>query len=192
MIDTVFSFFKAPIHNKVPAGVCSVRSLHAYITGDAHLQKQTAEVRSVAGDRTEYRRRKVALLPYVTPAGVFSYCKESCVLVPSGLFVVDIDHLASSAEAAAWRDRLADDPLLRPDLAFVSPSGTGVKLFLSYRLAPDDVLAEAFGRAMRAAWDYLELTYGLQPDQANKDLCRACLLAHDADARIRQPEGQQG
>ena len=56
----------------------------------------------------------------------------------------------------------------------------------------DDVLAEAFGRAMRAAWDYLELTYGLQPDQANKDLCRACLLAHDADARIRQPEGQQG
>ena len=106
--------------------------------------------------------------------------------------LVDIDHLASSAEAAAWRDRLADDPLLRPDLAFVSPSGTGVKLFLSYRLAPDDVLAEAFGRAMRAAWDYLELTYGLQPDQANKDLCRACLLAHDADARIRQPEGQQG
>ena len=45
---------------------------------------------------------------------------------------------------------------------------------------------------MRAAWDYLELTYGLQPDQANKDLCRACLLAHDADARIRKPEGQQG
>ena len=86
MIDTVFSFFKAPIHNKVPAGVCSVRSLHAYITGDAHLRKLTAEVRSVAGDRTEYRRRKVALLPYVTPAGVFSYCKESCVLVPSGLF----------------------------------------------------------------------------------------------------------
>ena len=75
MIDTVFSFFKAPIHNKVPAGVCSVRSLHAYITGDAHLRKLTAEVRSVAGDRTEYRRRKVALLPYVTPAGVFSYCK---------------------------------------------------------------------------------------------------------------------
>lgn len=192
MIDTVFSFFNAPIHNKVPSGVCSVRSLYAYITGDAHLQKLTAEVRSVADDRTEYRRRKVALLPYVTPAGVFSYCKESCILVPSGLFVVDIDHLASPAEAAAWRDRLADDPLLRPDLAFVSPSGTGVKLFLSYRLASDDILAEAFGRAMRAAWDYLKLTYGLQPDQANKDQCRACLLAHDADARIRNPEGQQG
>lgn len=192
MIDTIMSFFQAPIHNKKPVGVCSVRSLYAYITGNATLRDLTARVRAASADAAEYRRRKVALLPYVTPGGVFSYCKESCIIQPSGLFVVDIDHLASPAEAAGWRDRLAADPLLCPDLAFVSPGGNGVKLFLSYRLAPDDVVSEAFGRAMRAAWDYLELTYGLQPDQSNKDLCRACLLAYDADARLRQPDRQGG
>lgn len=179
MIDTVMSFFQAPIHNKRPAGVCSVRSLYTYITSNSALRDLTARVREASTDAAEFRRRKVALLPYVTPGGVFSYCKESCIIHPFGLFVVDID-------------RLADDALLRPDLAFVSPSGSGVKLFLSYRLAPDDVLSEAFARAMHTAWDYLELTYGLQPDQSNKDLCRACLLAYDADARLRQPDKQGG
>lgn len=192
MIDTVMSFFQAPIHNKRPAGVCSVRSLYTYITSNSALRDLTSRVREASTDAAEFRRRKVALLPYVTPGGFFSYCKESCIIHPSGLFVVDIDHLASPAEAAGWRDRLADDALLPPDLAFVSPSGRGVKLFLSYRLAPDDVLSEAFARAMRTAWDYLELTYGLQPDQSNKDLCRACLLAYDADARLRQPDKQGG
>lgn len=183
MINSIMSFFHAPISNKVPAGVCSVQGLYEYITTDPKLRELTEQVRNVADDKQEYRRRKLALLPYVTPAGVFSYCRGTDLQVPSGLLVVDIDHLASLEEAEMWRDRLAADPLLRPDLAFVSPGGRGVKLFLSYRVMPEETLAQTFGRAVQSAWSYIELRYGLKPDKANKDLARGCLLAFDEGAK---------
>ena len=37
------------------------------------------------------------MLPYVTPAGIFSYRKEDHLLVPSGEFVIDIDMLVVAA-----------------------------------------------------------------------------------------------
>ncbi|WP_071150353.1 BT4734/BF3469 family protein [Bacteroides ndongoniae] len=183
MLNSIMSFFNAPVSNKVPTGVCNVQGLYEYITTNPRLRELTEQVRSVADDKQEYRRRKLAWLPYVTPAGVFSYCKGSGLLVPSGLLVVDIDHLASLKEAEDCRDRLAADPMLNPDLAFVSPGGRGVKLFLSYRIMPEETLSQTFGNAVQAAWSYLELQYGLQPDKANKDLCRGCLLAYDEEAK---------
>lgn len=177
------SFFNAPISNKIPAGVCNVQGLYEYITTNPKLRELTEQVRSVVDDKQEYRRRKLALLPYVTPAGVFSYGRGTDLQVPSGLLVVDIDHLASQQEAEQWRDRLAADTMLRPDLVFLSPGGRGVKLFLPYRLIPEETIIQTFSRAVQSAWSYLELHYGLQPDKANKDLSRGCLLAFDEGAR---------
>lgn len=184
MKESIMSFFNAPISNKVPAGVCNVRGLHTYITTNARLEELTLRVRGTVADKDSYRRTKLALLPYVTPAGVFSYCKERCITLPSGLFVIDFDHLGSPREAAAWRDRLFDDTTLCPDLAFVSPGGDGVKLFVPYRLAPGETLKGAFDAGMHAAWQYVEWKYGLKADTANSDLSRACLLAYDRDARV--------
>lgn len=73
------------------------------------------------GRRTTLPEKKQQLLPYVTPAGIFPYCKELCLTLPSGLFVIDIDHLDTAAEAEEWRNRLFADDVLHPDLAFISP-----------------------------------------------------------------------
>ncbi|MCC2748871.1 hypothetical protein LK487_18025, partial [[Eubacterium] rectale] len=54
---------------------------------------------------------------------------------PSGLIVVDIDHLDSRGEAEKLKRQLFDDRLLHPVLAFTSPSGYGVKAFIPYDLA---------------------------------------------------------
>lgn len=185
MKESIMSFFNAPITNKVPAGVCSVAGLHAYISSSPHLRELTKRVRADAENDKVFRRKKQTLLPYVTPAGIFSYCREQSILVPSGLFVIDIDHLASRQEAEVWRDRLFGDDVLRPDLAFVSPGAKGVKLFVPYRLSLTETLEQSFDNAVHAAWDYLEWRHGLKADTANADMSRACFLAHDEECKGR-------
>lgn len=185
MKEYIMSFFNAPVTNKIPAGVCSVAGLHAYISSDSHLEEMTQRVRSNVENDKAFRGKKQTLLPYVTPAGVFSYCREQCIVVPSGLFVIDIDHLTSTEEAAMWRDRLFADEVLQPDLAFVSPGAKGVKLFVSYRMSLTDTLEQSFDNAVHTAWDYLEWKHGLKADTANADMSRACFLAHDANCKLK-------
>ena len=109
MKEYIMSFFNAPVTNKIPTCICSVAGLHTYISTNPQLEELTRKVRTGLGDKQVFRKNKQTLLPYVTPAGIFSYCKEQCMQVPSGLFVIDIDELASTEEAAMWRDRLFAD-----------------------------------------------------------------------------------
>ena len=185
MRQSIVTFFNAPITNKVPDGVCNLQDLHDYIVNNAQLAGKTDRVRAALADPKEFRRLKQQMLPYVTPAGIFTYCREQSLLIPSGNFVIDLDHLASSGEARELRDRLFHDDYLLPDLAFVSPGGTGVKLFVPYRLHTDQTVKESFRTAMHDAWEYLHCKYGLQADKSNADLCRACFICHDEGAKLR-------
>ena len=90
MKEYIMSFFNAPVTNKIPTCICSVAGLHTYISTNPQLEELTRKVRTGLGDKQVFRKNKQTLLPYVTPAGIFSYCKEQCMQVPSGLFVIDI------------------------------------------------------------------------------------------------------
>lgn len=183
MINSILSFFQGPVRNKQPLSICTIRGIHRYVTEDPWLQQVTRQVRMDLDKPEIFKLKKLTMLPYVTAGGVFSRCCKSGLMVPSGDFVVDIDHLDSAEEARRLRDLLAQDPLLQPDLAFVSPSGRGVKLFVPYRIDPGLPLDDCFRQAIQASWTYLEVTYGVQPDRANTDICRGCLLCHDPQAR---------
>lgn len=185
MKEYIMSFFHAPITNKKPTGICSVAGLYGYLTNDSHLKELTLKVRNENEDKSIFRRKKQTLLPYVTPAGIFSYCKEQCLWVPSGLFVIDIDGLTSVEEAKEQRNCLFADEVLQPALAFVSPGARGVKLFIPYRIAPTEPVKTSFDNALHAAWEYLDAKYGLKVDKANADLARACFICHDEEAKIR-------
>ena len=185
MKQRIMTYFQAPITNKVPGAVCNLQGLHDFITTDSSLRRCTLQVRAELPDVKRFRAAKQQMLPYVTPGGVFSYCNRRGLLFPSGTFVIDIDHLASPEEAAYWRDTLFADCRLQPELAFVSPGGTGVKLFQPYRTDWGHPLEEGFAHAMHTAWQYLTVTYKLEADKANADISRACFLCHDADAKMR-------
>ena len=186
MKECIMSFFNAPISNQVPSGVTSVKQLHTYITSNEWLKERTLSVQDALSDEKRFRKLKQNLLPYVTPAGVFSYRKEDRLLFLSGEFVIDIDHLPSPEEALHWRDTLFADNKLRPDLAFVSPSTTGVKLLVPYRLSPKASIEESFDKARLSAWEYLKWKYGLNADASNADLSRACFLCNDPSAKLRE------
>ena len=73
MKECIMSFFNAPISNQVPSGVTSVKQLHTYITSNEWLKERTLSVQDALSDEKRFRKLKQNLLPYVTPAGVFSY-----------------------------------------------------------------------------------------------------------------------
>ena len=160
--------------------------MHTYITSNEWLKERTLSARDALSDEKRFRKLKQSLLPYVTPAGVFSYRKEDHLLMPSGEFVIDIDHLPSPEEAIRWRDTLFADERLRPDLAFVSPGATGVKLLVPYRLSVTATIEWAFDEARRSAWEYLKWKYDMEADTSNADLSRACFLCHDPAAKLRE------
>lgn len=118
MKESIMSFYNAPITNQVPNGVVSIDQLYTYVSTNEWLRERTDRTRVALDDEKRFRQLKQNLLPYVTPAGVFSYRKEDRLLFPSGELVIDIDHLASPEEACTWRDTLfADEPATpRPHL----------------------------------------------------------------------------
>lgn len=192
----------APIKNEqgrtiVPATLipfCEVSASQIYqmITRDENLRILTGQVRDAADIKTA----KASLLPYVTPCGIFTRRNSQCFVSPSGLAIIDIDHMDSYQEAVELRHALFNDPFLRPVLTFISPSGRGVKAFVPYRATNRDDAVGCITENMIWAMQYVELTYGPENelsahtpakgvDISGKDIVRACFLSHDPEALFR-------
>ena len=103
MKECIMSFFNAPITTHVPNSMTRDKQIHNYITSNTWQKKHTNSVQDALSDEKRFRKLKQNLLPYVTPAGVFSYRKEDRLLFLSGEFVIDIDHLPSPEEPLHWR-----------------------------------------------------------------------------------------
>ena len=183
----------------------TLQEVYKLITSSKRLKTLTETVRRAAenGDEKVYRMLKQQTLPYVTPCGVFSYRKSDSLTGPSGLIVVDIDHLDSRQEAEKLKRQLFDDLLLRPVLAFTSPSGHGVKAFIPYDLARIPDTRQNTSENIYWAMNYVQAIYdfhsshpdredkktnhsGKGVDRSGKDLVRACFLSYDEEALIRR------
>lgn len=183
----------------------TLQEVYKLITSSERLKTLTETVRRATenGDEKVYRMLKQQTLPYVTPCGVFSYRKSDSLTGPSGLIVVDIDHLDSRREAEKLKRQLFDDLLLHPVLAFTSPSGHGVKAFIPYDLARIPDTKQNTSENIHWAMNYVQAIYdfhsshpdredkktnhsGKGVDRTGKDLVRACFLSYDEEALIRR------
>ena len=183
----------------------TLQEVYKLITSSERLKTLTETVRRAVenGDEKVYRMLKQQTLPYVTPCGVCSYRKSDSLTGPSGLIVVDIDHLDSRREAEKLKRQLFDDLLLRPVLAFTSPSGHGVKAFIPYDLARIPDTKQNTSENIHWAMNYVQAIYdfhsshpdredkktnhsGKGVDRSGKDLVRACFLSYDEEALIRR------
>ena len=222
-----FSFFYAPIRpyrdwtgqhhpsSLVPACEVDLLSTYAMIRSDERLKSLTEQLRSL-NDEAQRREFKSTYMPFVTPCGTFVRRNARKVVGLSGLIVLDVDHLSNLEVACRVRDRLFDDPLLQPSLAFVSPSGLGVKLFVSYiqddpkllghkredferdGFTPTDRHLDSLGAQTLIGMNYLNTLFAnesmrnlthqfIECDVSGKDVSRACFLAFDPNAKLRTP-----
>ena len=150
-----------------------------------HWGKPVAAIREAlaAGNTAKAESLKTALDGF-TASGVFAPTRAKINLQePSGCIIVDVDGLASTAEAEATRDTLGNDPHVLA--AFVSPSGLGVKAVVYVGTCANDAEAKS---AWRALAEYLATTYSIQTDPSGKDVCRLCFVSHDPGAIIKTGE----
>lgn len=172
------SFFCAPITNKVPQRIVTLAEV-ANAIKSPWLEAQTLALRQIA-DETEGRRYKGSHFPYVTPAGVFSYCNDQSLVKHSGVLCMDLDHLEDVDDL---KRRLIADSYFETLMAFRSPSGDGLKWFIKIDLAKC-----GHRQWFDAVRNYLmSPAYGLSPKQADPSVrneSRACFLCYDPEIYV--------
>lgn len=124
-----------------------------------------------AGNRAAYDEGKKCL-PAVTWAGTFKARCKAGLVAPSGLVVVDLDHIGDKMPIV--RAVLVADPSVVA--CFTSPSGDGLKAVAAVSDTSDH------GRAWRAVADRVKAETGIEPDPTGKDVSRLCFLSHDPNA----------
>lgn len=176
IVPARFSFYEGGISNTTPTAVLTPAGLHEILTSPRY-RTATEALREAGPGTAAYKEAKKSL-DYVTPAGVFSHRSNAGLRSISGLMVLDFDHLPNvdAARTALLADELLAQGLL---MLFTSPSGIGLKAIV-WTDPAEDHLAN-----FRAYANYLTAHYsllGLTPDEAGKDLARACFVPFDPTA----------
>ena len=171
------SFFNGPITNKVPLTTLSLAEVAAIIKSK-ELEPQTKALRLIK-EHEEARNYKGSNFPYVTPAGVFSYCSDASLVRHSSVLCMDLDHVE---DVDGLKQKLIADTHFKTLMAFRSPSGDGLKWFIEIDLT----------RCNHRQWfdavrNYLMSLYGLSPKQADPSVrneSRACFLCYDPEVYV--------
>jgi len=133
---------------------------------------QIAALRSADGDE---RDRLKKLLPAVLWSGTFSRRANDGLIQPSGLICADIDKVAE--RVSELHDIAHSDPHVIA--AFVSPSGSGIKIIFRVPIAANAKEHQRIFAAIRA---HVASLYKAQVDEAAKDVARLCFVSHDPAA----------
>ena len=171
-----FSYYRGGISTTTPYAAITPAQLYTVLTGSRH--RACTEALRAAPVGSPQRADLKKGLDYVTPAGTFTRRANNALDTASGLLVLDFDHVP---DVGAARIALLADVLLAPEvvLLFTSPSGDGLKALV--KADPTAAHLDNF----RAWADYLTGHYaalGLVPDEAGKDVARACFVPYAPDA----------
>lgn len=150
-------------------------------TGARGLDKKTQRCHVLLKNAPDgYKNYKENELPAVTFAGTFPRGKRKAnfLAVHSSLVVLDVDDL-SEPDIPLLLSELSQ--LKQVILAFVSPSGQGIKIVVSVSPVPkNDAEHKTAWHACVDFFQSLSDEYGFEIDPSGKDCSRLCYLAHDA------------
>ena len=134
--------------------------------------KQIAALRSATGNERDRLKRA---LPAFLWTGKFMARKNDGIEKFSGLICADIDKIPE--RVSELHDIAHNDPHVAA--AFVSPTGTGIKIVFSVPVAADTKEHQRNFNAVRA---HVASHYKAQVDEAAKDVARLCFVSHDPAA----------
>lgn len=168
------SFFKKGIKNTIPEKHSTIKDAHDYIKSES-ARETTNTLRAIqsSDDAIDYKAR---CFRCVTFSGTFTKRKVENLLTFSGYICVDIDDVSN---ATIVKQTLCRDESMQPVLAFISPSGNGVKAV--YRVSPDLDPAHV-SEAYSFLADKIENKNGFVVDQTPKSVATACFLPWDQDS----------
>jgi hypothetical protein len=134
-------------------------------------QKEVQAVRAAnsSGKKSSARELKLRL-PGILFSGQFEYRSGDGLTKYTGIICADMDDCAMQLDEI--RDAANRDPNVLG--AFVSPSGTGMKL-----LFVTDASVARHREAFEVVRVHCHEIYGIEIDQACKDIARLCFVSHD-------------
>ena len=171
----VFSYFRKPITNTNPMAKVGLHLVYNLIKDDVF--KKPTHVLRLIEDEEKARSYKSTHFDYCTFSGVFSRRDSKCLKEHSGLLCLDFDHLD---DPKALKLALLADKFFETQLAFISPSGNGLKWIIPIEVSPL-VTHEKWFTAVR---NYIEQAYKVNVDPPGRDVARACFLPHDPEAYL--------
>lgn len=169
-----FSFFSKPVTNTIPNSILNPQQAYALIVGEKYAAP-TRLLRQIT-DKEQARRFKAYNFDYACFSGVFSYRSEKGLITHSGFLTIDIDH---QKNAPSLKKELISNPYFETVLAFISPSGDGLKWIVKIDLEQYSHLQWFFSIS-----SYLKKYYYIDIDQSGKDVSRCCFLCHDPQAYL--------
>ncbi len=167
ILNTEVSFFRKCTDTANPQTV----NLLTYLHCEDH-RAAVERVRAVE-DKKKRDRLKKALLPGITPGGIFNKRKEEGLVKPSGLMAGDIDFADNPYNPETIKRQVAKIP----NVAYCGLSASGRGLWFLIPITCPDRYKEHFD-ALRA--DFARLGIVLDPAPANIASLRFCSFDPDA------------
>lgn len=171
-----FSFFSKPVRNVIPTSIMSIRDAYEAIKSQKYATP-TSVLRSLTNKETA-RNYKSFNFDYACFSGIFTKRCEAGLVRHSNLLTVDFDHVIRPRHL---KNNLVSNPFFETVLAFISPSGDGLKWIIKIDLNQFSHL-----QWFQAVAAYIRYHYHLEIDKSGKDVCRCCFLPHDPEAYINE------
>ena len=166
--------------NDRQGGVVSIETVRERIlTGANGLDEKTRYLNVLAQTEPETYKKEKEKLQAFTPSGTFPPYKRKAkhLLAHSAHIILDIDGLPPE-QIPDLLAELAQMPHVV--LAFVSPSGTGIKVLVRVDPIPhNDREHKGAYQACLEFFEDLASEYSFEIDTSGKDCSRMCFLAHD-------------
>jgi hypothetical protein len=182
-----FQYYHAPVTTSISDTVWSIKDAYVYISSDVGAMKHTLDLGHIIKevkdginpDKSAARKYKAQNFDFACFSGTFSYRKDEAIVQHSGLICLDFDHVGDSRELWKLKGQLIADPYFTTWLAFVSPSGDGLKWVISIDISRAD-----HRTWFRALQNYIRMTYQLEVAPSGINVSRACFLPFDANCYV--------
>ena len=166
-------------HNRV-----GIYHLWQYITDPTLFKNATDTLRGIPEEEEKRRKAyKAKEFDYVLASGIFNARNDQGLLKHSGIMCLDIDHVGKGLVEELKQEFIHDEMMQKNfelELAFRSPSGDGLKLFVQIDLQQCD-----HPTWFQALEHYIWQAYGgIKIDAACKNVSRACFLPYDPNCYV--------
>lgn len=166
--------------NEISLGRATSNTITGYTTpadaiADIVSGKWASEISALRSATCDERDRLKKTLPAILWAGKFTSRRNEGIEEFSGLICADVDKITE--RVGELHDIARNDAHVAA--AFVSPSGTGIKIVFRVPIAADAKQHHQNFAAVRA---HVASHYKAQVDEAAKDVARLCFVSHDPAA----------
>ena len=181
----IFSFFNAPIFNKIPDKTITIEEVYELIKSEIY-ESNTGYLRIIKKEAEEVKYKQ-HYFPFVTFSALCNHRSQKGVISRSIYFCIDIDYIGDKDAIGIVIKRILK--YFAPVLLFISPRGKGLKVVC--QINPDAAKHSEYFEAFENYFNHIILkrlydTKGnpLVIDKSCKDVARATFLCQDLDVML--------